>query len=310
MSANRIKICIPSYKRCGHVLTLNSIPLSYRDNTFLYVRDSEYQEYYAKYHLRCNVIPLENVNNIGETRQKIVEHQLNQKIFMLDDDMQLKTTRVDFKGIVRPAAKGTLWADSDFYELIEFVNETMDAGFAHGGLHLTLFPRAAATHYPYKINLFASGAIFYDLTRIPLGLFKFNEWAVLEDQFMFLTLCNAGFDSAKIHKWLAKIYVSTSAPAAFTKGGCFESRTVDVWNNSARRLHSLFPESIMLRESDYDLAFKDDNASRLRCAPVIRERAHTKQLQERLGFYAPLQRHSNGIPPQRDIQRGVSKPRK
>ena len=91
-----IKIIIPSYKRCGKITTLDSIPISYKDNTFLFVRKEEYDLYYNEYKERCNIIPLENVNNICETRKRIVEYFDGQKIWMLDDDLVIYEGFVNF----------------------------------------------------------------------------------------------------------------------------------------------------------------------------------------------------------------------
>lgn len=83
-------ICVPSYGRPKSKL-LQFLIAEPKLKVLLFIRTEEkdiYKEYYQYSHF--TIVPLKEVNNIGQTRQKIVKYCTAKKIpeiFMLDDDI-------------------------------------------------------------------------------------------------------------------------------------------------------------------------------------------------------------------------------
>lgn len=249
-----IKIAIPSYKRPNDVTTISWIPLEYHENIYLFVRAEEYAAYAAKYST-VNIVQLSNVNNIGETRQRIVEHLANEKLWMIDDDVFLHRSFVDkskWRGYhtIR-AHKKIPVGNADFYDAIEFIEDQMRLGFVHGSYLPAIFPRNTL-NYPTRINTWSFSNTFLDLTRIPTDLLVYEKMDQLEDMYQWLTLCKAGFDSVTMINFL------TSSSKSNSPGGCSSYRNVTNFNNACNKILKDFPEYTFRRSSPHSLNFKDE----------------------------------------------------
>jgi len=234
---NYLNICIPSYKRAGVVTIFNCIPKSFRENVFLYVRKEEYEEYSALYSDRCTIVPIEGVTNIGETRQKIVEHQKGNLILMIDDDLSLHDAYVNESGMLR--ARPSISEDS-FYKLMEYIDELCGVGFLHGGFLFAAFPRTPV-EYPYRVNSASACAVYLDLRSLPLELVDYRDWPVSEDAFVWLNLISHGYDFAKISKWMLK-QPKAKPNTKLAQGGCWDTRNAENIATTQQRLLTLFPD--------------------------------------------------------------------
>lgn len=247
-----IKICIPSYKRIGNVETLNSIPLSYKHNVYLYVRQEEHAGYQAAYGSRCNVVALPPVSNIGETRQAICMAHMGERIWMMDDDLTIKPVYFSDKGIIRAKQKKFPLTEDDFYDCLDYLDSLMDSGLSHGAVRISLFPRPKDLYYPHRVNSFGFTNTYLDLSRIPANLIKYDAIELMEDVYQYVTLRSNGYDSAYISKYLVKSAPSNAA------GGCSEYRTIERWNKAAQKILDEFPEYTTLQKRHYSLGMKDD----------------------------------------------------
>lgn len=292
MSANQIKICIPSYKRAECVKTLDSIPLAYARNVYLYVRDNEV-EAYSRYSNRCQIIALpSHVSNIGETRKAIIDHQGVNRIWMLDDDLDFCKSYIsapNYKGdtFVRPFSKKMpKFADSDFMELLAYINNLIDDGFAHGCVQNAGLARKGHV-YPMRVNHYGYTNTFLDLSTIPKSLIVYNDYTLLEDLAQWLTLVTNGYDSAKIYSFLTRDISNTSNAEKRDLGGCYETRTSIATNECAQRLLREFPDYIQMRTSSIGtLAMIDGNdQTRIRVQPRVPRAKHTAIMRNRFPEY-------------------------
>lgn len=284
-----INICIPSYKRSNDVKTLDSIPLTHKDNTYLYVRKEEFDEYSSHYGHRCNVIPLTNVTNIGETRQKIIEHQYGNRIYVLDDDISIHKAYIDHLGWVR-CEKQNVAQDNSFTELLTAIDNLIDIGALHGGLRNSIYglnhnPSHSAyrpSQQPYFVNGYTFTNQWFDLSRLPLSIFVYKDWVVLEDTAQWCNLVANGYDSAR----LSTFQINTVFDG--NTGGVWETRTLDVWNSSAKSLKEKFPEYITLVIGKYSLKMIDsDGRSHLAVKPRVKE-SHYMRMKKINPSYTPL----------------------
>lgn len=230
-----INICILSYKRAGRVKTFHSLPRSLKDSIFLYVRAEEFDDYKKHYDELCTIKPLYNVNNVGETREAILNDQRGNRILVLDDDIELCIPKVDPKwGFLR---KDYIASEAEVYKLLKDIEGWMDKGYAHGQLRGLTQPREARLVYPHQISSYApSGTIFLDTGKIPKEA-TYLGWPICEDDAFYLQLINLGYNSVNIATVCA-------LPRFNAKGGCTTYRTEDFVQMTYDRLAETFPNNV------------------------------------------------------------------
>jgi hypothetical protein len=156
-----IKIAIPSYQRPNNVITLNNIPLSYKDNTYLFVRPDEYESY-KHYETQVKIVQLKNCNNIGDTRQYIAEYFAGEKLWMLDDDIKIFNSYYNEEKNVIRTDKNTI-DETQFYECLAYIEQILEH-YYHGNLRFRIFPRGKK-YWPYKINTYGYTNTFLNLEK-------------------------------------------------------------------------------------------------------------------------------------------------
>ena len=261
-----INICIPSYKRSDNLKTLDWIPLSYKDNVYLYVRENEYDAYHANYGDKCHVIPITNVNNIGETRRALCDHQLtlnkSNRIWQLDDDVTIHdayfaTWCKPISGcpVIRPFKNAV--SESLFYALIHQITTAIDNGYAHGAITPnTGFPRKGY-NYPTRVNTFAFTNTWLDLSKIPPHLITYPLGNLACDNYIWLALITNGFKSLTISNFIA----NSSKPG--TKGGCTTQRTNTSWKSDVDRVILDFPNNAFYYKPRGTLGFSETSEGRV-----------------------------------------------
>jgi hypothetical protein len=238
-----INIVIPSYQRSDNVITLNNIPASYKENTYLYVRHEEY-ELYKHYEDKCNIIQLKNCKNIGDTRQYIVEHMQGKKIWMIDDDIQIhKAFLNEEQNAVRN--EKPIVNEEQFYDCLKLIENYMNT-FYHGHLRLPIFPKGK-TYWPARVNTWGFTNAFFNLEKINVKDIDYKHMTLCEDMYVFLSLIEKGYDRISISEYQVK-----GSPAN-AKGGCSTYRTVENHNAALEKIHELFPAHTKWSDREYDL---------------------------------------------------------
>ena len=262
----QINICIPSYQRSDSVKVFDWIPSTYKDNVYLYVRDTEYTAYLANYGDKCHVIPLTGVANIGETRKAICNHQLtlsgSNRIWQLDDDVTIHDTYLDvwckpFRGcpLIRPFKE--VINESQFYSLIGQINEAINDGYLHGAVTpLAGFPRYAY-NYPTRVNSFAFTNTWLDLSAIPSHLVTYPLGNLACDNYIWLALITNGIESLTISNYLTK----SSKPG--TKGGCTGQRNNETWKQDVDLVIRDFPTNAFYYKPKGTLGFSETSEGRV-----------------------------------------------
>lgn len=107
-----ITICIPSYNR-DHPSTLErlypQLPHA-KVRVIIFIRkDALQRQFYSHYRDRMDIVELDDVTDIGETRKAIVDYCIHQRIssiFMLDDDITVFSKTVMKDGRLKPIVSG------------------------------------------------------------------------------------------------------------------------------------------------------------------------------------------------------------
>lgn len=260
------KVVIPSYKRAGRAYILKFIPKSYKENLFLMVREEEVAEYTEHYGDHATIIALPKVDGIAETRQALVEHFAGQRIWMIDDDLRLYKSFIDVEKKIEIQTAHKLTED-EFYLLMERIGNLMDEGYAWGGVHLKMFPLRGYNKFPQQLNSFNRSNYFYDLSVIPMSLFKFTDVTFAEDIYQWLTLFTAGFQHITITDFIVRLGLKSNSG-----GGCSTYRDISKQNKDVLFINEKFPAFTKLIHQKWELNIPNPNNEEILTVAV-----HTKR---------------------------------
>lgn len=239
-----MKIVIPSHNRYDSVLTLNSIPEKYRDNTYIIVRQGEQEQLYKSYKNKANILSFPNLTGIHDKRNAICQHFAGDKIWMIDDDCSIHSASYyEDKDIIR-ADTNKIVSEQEFDHFIDYTSNLLDQ-FPHGVVRPTIFPRGKS-YWPYRLNTWAFTNVMLNLNTIDAELLKYDRFYHSEDLYAMLNIINAGYDSFCLSKWMIK----TVKPG--NRGGMTDSRSVKMMNDVARAINEEYPQYTKI-ESGYRL---------------------------------------------------------
>ena len=249
-----MKIVIPSYKRAGRAGIISFIPESYHNKTYLFVRPEEV-ELYKEAYPTVNVITCDGVmDGIAETRQRIVETFIGEKIWMVDDDLRLfKSFIVKTKGGNNEVATKHHITEEEFYEFIDRMNLLLET-YHWGSVHQKKFPLQNMNHYPLKINSFNRSNYFYDLAAIKLEDIKFNDVTFAEDMYHWLELRTKGYQFAVMTDFIIRVGKKSNAA-----GGCSTYRDITKQNEDILKIHHKYGWCTRLHTQKWNLNIPNPN---------------------------------------------------
>jgi len=176
-----------------------------------------------------------DAEGIGPTRQWILEHSPTRGVVMLDDDMY-------FSRRAKPEEPRPLVRVTDLTIMFQAISDSLDAGYAHGGISARQgnqnIPR------PYAECIRVNNAHFFD-KDVYLGEgIRFDALPVMEDFHVSLTLLLRGYPNRVLyhHCW--------SQRGSGYKGGCSSYRTPAVQAQAAEALHAAFPRYVKVVEKE------------------------------------------------------------
>jgi len=179
-------------------------------------------------------------DNIGisQTRKEIAEEwgcNRNSRHWVLDDDLEImKSEMVDGKIVKAPVD------DVSFQECLDFIEETMDDGFYHGGIGSTLVNPIGK--WPFTNNSRILANVFYDGQALS-ETFKEIDWILddAEDYYVNLQLLTRGIPNRVIYKFISNPGFSNA------DGGCSTYRTIESHNTACKKLAEKFPEFVSIK---------------------------------------------------------------
>lgn len=184
----------------------------------------------------CKVLGLDDsLHGIGPTRQAILELSQTRGVMMIDDDMYF-SRRED------PEVGGALVRCTDLRPLFQWVSDTLDAGYAHGGVSAR-----QGNNHMHRANVDCTrvnNVHFFD-REVFLGEgTRFDALPVMEDFHVTLSLLLKGYPNrvAYHHCW--------SQRGSGFKGGCSLYRTPEVQAQAAEELHRQFPQFVKVVEKE------------------------------------------------------------
>ena len=233
-----MKIVIPSHNRPNNVRTLEFIPESYYENTYIVTRTGEQEELYSSYKDKVNVLSFD-CHNISSKRDLICRHFANEKIWMVDDDCLL------YDGTIRKYKNGYEFcypyqksSEESFYEFIDYCSPLLDM-YPHGIVKNHIFPKTK-DFFPYKLNAWGFTNTMLNLKILTADDLDYNYSDHSEDVVAFLNTIDKGYQSFLLTKWMIK--------SAYGKpGGMTEIRTAEMQTAATKRIHKKFPQHTRLK---------------------------------------------------------------
>ncbi len=223
-----MRIFIPTYGRSDNQVTWNNIPHAVRFRTHLVVQEREEQLYDDKYPL---IVLPDNIFTIGATRQWLVDNYADEKILMLDDDLDFAVRRSDEPTKFRAAF------DGDILQMLDTIQQSMDEGFKMVGVSGREGANRDTSQFKEvtrQLRIHALDAGFFKYHNI-----RFDRIPYMEDFDATLQLLELGYPNRVLNGWVHNQRGGSNAP-----GGCSTTRTIDAHNEAAKRLHMLHPKYV------------------------------------------------------------------
>ena len=232
-------IIIPTLGRMDKQTTYNNLPDKYKTIVRFVVQSHEYEEMNSRYPNKVLCLPPE-INRIAPTREWIFNQFKTFRFMVFDDDL-------DFVVKQPNQGEGTKWlsskfTDQDFDDAFALMDQWMNEGIAYGGL-LPAWVIPDLSQWPVRECQRIMTNVFYDGPKIPKDI----EWTrvpAAEDFDVNLQLLTRGFKN----RISAKYMVTCSETNA--EGGCSTWRTLEVHNESQRKLAELWPDFVTVREKE------------------------------------------------------------
>lgn len=230
------KIYIPTYQRTDHQTTIQTLPKSLLEHTWLVCRPEEAEKLRLLWH--PNVLVYDGVEHIGQKRQWILENCDTEVCYMMDDDMRFRrrVNREDMEN------SSVVKAEPEYIEssILEVV-EMCDSDVPMVGICPSFGQQNWRKPFEYNKRLFGNFALHCE-TVLSLPQ-KFSDIPLMEDFWVILGILTSGRQNA-----MATHMCWDQARGSGAPGGCSSFRTTKAQEASARRLAEAFPQFVKLRK--------------------------------------------------------------
>lgn len=248
-----MKIVIPTHGREASARYLKFVPKDELSNVFLIVRSGEQEKNYAHHRDNgVNVIGIDGLTGIHTKRDAIVRHFAGEKIWMIDDDVELFNMTTRENGTLKVAPL----TETDYHECMNWCSLKLDE-MPYGNIRSLMFP-VYGEAVPFVKNKWTGGNALINLGVIDADLLDYAWSDYAEDVVGFLNVLMAGHDTFCVAKWLT----TTDKPGK--KGGMTGQRPLDKIEPAMERIHKKFPFVTSLFQSNYVFPGHDRGAMTLK----------------------------------------------
>ena len=224
------KIYIPTVGRGDKQITWENLPQKWRDITTLVVNHEDKD----KYDKPTLLLP-KGVKGIASVREWIVKQAKEQKICMLDDDLNfVYTKKTDEVGQTNRKLN-----EDDFEKMMSLMSNWLDK-YVFCGLDATW------SHPQFEIDYKFCGRVcsnvFYNTKTLPMHEINWTDIEISEDYNIALQLLTRGLANKVSTRF------RVSPVENFSSGGCSSYRTIELHNQSFVKLQKKFPNFVKLKE--------------------------------------------------------------
>lgn len=198
-------------------------------NAQLVVQQHEAWKYGDRYG-ELLVLP-DHLHTLAPTRQWLLENLTDEKIVLLDDDLDFLVRRTDDPTKFRQPRPG------DAEEMLAELDSALDT-YAHVGLGTREGGNRNTEERMYATRIMRFHA--FNLPKVREAQARFDRVVVMEDFDITLQLLRAGHCNCLLNRWAHGQRGSNAA------GGCSAYRTMDVQTESAVKLQQFHPDFVRL----------------------------------------------------------------
>ena len=217
-----MRIVIPTLGRMDNQVTYNNIPDHWKKHVSFVVQDHEYAEMNKRFPGKVYGLPAD-IKRIAPTRNWIYNKFAADRYFVMDDDLSFIVKRPNDDSMKQ-------------------VKDWMDEGIVYGCFNPT-WVMPSLSGYPFSSNGKIMTNCFFNGPALPQGI-QWERVDAAEDFDVNLQLLTQGFENRISGRYM----VSPSETNA--EGGCSIWRTLELHNDSQRKLHALWPNFVKLREKE------------------------------------------------------------
>lgn len=229
-----MKIFIPTFGRSDYQVTWENLPHAVKFRTRLVVQYREENRYDEKYPL---IVLPDNIRSIGPTRQWLIDNFPDEKILMLDDDLDFAVRRSDEPTKFRAAT------ERDMLLLLDNIQLVMDEGYKMVGVSGREGANRDTSQFKTitrQLRVHALDAGFFKEKNI-----RFDRIPFMEDFDATLQLLELGYANRVLNGWVHNQRGGSNAP-----GGCSVTRTIAAHNEAAKELKRLHPKYVRVVEKE------------------------------------------------------------
>lgn len=220
-------VVIPTYGRDQHQKTLENLPRSIQEKVVLVVQDRE-KHRYSHRNVTYTVLPPE-IQDIATTRDWIIRFNNQDKILMLDDDLEFAKRREDDPTKFREATEKELeWLFLHISDLLDIYP------------HVSVSPREGANRNTDSLlfNGRAMRVLGYRTSIIKAHNLVFSPATFMCDFHMTLCLLRLGYANCIINSFV------NNQSGSNTAGGCSSQRTPLLQTAAAEFLQAIHPDFV------------------------------------------------------------------
>lgn len=222
-------VTIPTYGRSNHQKTLHNLPPSIQSKAVLVVQDRE-KHLYSHTNATYTVLPPE-IQDIATTRDWIIRFNNQDKILMLDDDLEFAKRREDDPTKFRDATPGEL------EHLFLHISDLLDIY-----PHVSVSPREGANRNTEQLlfNGRAMRILGYRTQIIKDHNLVFSPATFMCDFHMTLCLLRLGYANCIVNSYV------NNQQGSNTAGGCSTQRSPEKQQLAAEYLASAHPDFVTI----------------------------------------------------------------
>ena len=222
-------ITVPTYQRYGRIHHFLEFPTDILNAMLFVVREHELEQY-RRFHPSYRFITVPDIGGIGDTRDYIVGKFPNDKVVMLDDDLEFATRRTDDPTKFRASSKEDIRAM--FADIRENLNFTAHGGVSHReganrNCDLCLYNGRVMRVLAYNTDILVREGI------------KFGPATFMCDFHVTLALLTRGYMNCISNEWVHNQKGSNNQP-----GGCTSQRTPERQREAAEWLAAMYPDFV------------------------------------------------------------------
>lgn len=244
---DRMTVYIPTLHRTEKQRSLEYIPESWRDRTYLVTVEEDVEGLMKNYPYANILLPGKDVKGIHATRQWIIENSKSRFALMIDDDQHFYR-RLPNDWHLKYVTDKNAWPVSQMGGLLTMMEDQIingrfdDKNFFAVGLSARQGNQNTENWIEYNTRM--NNTYVVDTELFKQEKIRFDNFKVMEDFDVTLSFLTRGIPNSVIYEFC------WGQISSGMKGGCSEYRNEEVQREAALALKAKFPEFVRVTEKE------------------------------------------------------------